>query len=197
MSDPAELEFFDGRAYRLMVTMHADTGEVRIEHQAGSDAQADTDMAMLAAEIVDQIGCAPVARAVQMIRCRAATVGDTRHHHPDTTTTSPGDPTVTAVVPLPLFTDLPDDAQHHRQRAELLAWVRMYAPALHQLAMDEVARLQLLGRLEDDRFRDLSRDLAEADPREWVERLPLVRSLARRDPLHRRILARVAVRWHR
>lgn len=197
MSDPDALEFFDGRAYRLMVTMHADTGEVRIEHQAGTDAQADTDMAMLAAEIIDQIGRAPVDRAVQMIRCRAGTVGDTRHHHPDTTT-SPGDPTVTAVVvPLQLFTDLPDDDEHRRQRAELLAWVRMHAPALHQLAMDEVARLQLLGRLEDDRFRALSRDLAEADPREWVERIPLVRSLARREPLHRRILARVAARWHR
>lgn len=52
-------EFFDARDYSLMLTVdHA--GRVEIQHQAEPDDVADRRMARLAAEIIDQIGHAPV-----------------------------------------------------------------------------------------------------------------------------------------
>lgn len=88
-----------------------------------------------------------------------------------------------------LLADLPENLPR-RQRAELLQFVREYAPALHQLAMDDVARLQLQGRLDDDAFRAAVRELVDADPREWVERQPLVRRLAADTPSLRSLVTR-------
>jgi hypothetical protein len=62
--DTGEIGYIDARPYALLVTLHADTGEVRIEHQAGDAARADADMARLAAEIIEQLGTAPVVRAL-------------------------------------------------------------------------------------------------------------------------------------
>lgn len=55
----AELEYFGAADYALMVTMTHD-GRVEIQHQAESDRVADRRMARLAAEIIDEIGVAPV-----------------------------------------------------------------------------------------------------------------------------------------
>lgn len=50
------VEILDPLEYALFVTMRADNGEVRIEHQIGDDTRAARDMARLAAEIIDEIG---------------------------------------------------------------------------------------------------------------------------------------------
>lgn len=64
------LDVLDPHEYALFVTMRADTGEVRIEHQIGDNARADRDMARLAAEIVDEIGIAAVNRELVLIHTR-------------------------------------------------------------------------------------------------------------------------------
>lgn len=53
------LAYYDGRDYALMLTVDQH-GRVEIQHQADSDQVADRRMARLAAEIIDQIGPAPV-----------------------------------------------------------------------------------------------------------------------------------------
>jgi hypothetical protein len=60
-----DLVAYEGDAYALMITMRADNREVRVEHQIGDDAQAQTDMARLAAEIIDHLGLGPVARELR------------------------------------------------------------------------------------------------------------------------------------
>lgn len=72
----AGVEVFDPRDYALVVTMHADTGEVRVQHQAGDNALADRDMARLAAEIIDQVGVAAVNRECVLIETRRAGTGE-------------------------------------------------------------------------------------------------------------------------
>lgn len=64
------LEVHDPRDYALVVSMHATTGEVRIEHQNGDDTQANRDMARLAAEVIDELGVEPVNRELVLIDVR-------------------------------------------------------------------------------------------------------------------------------
>lgn len=64
------------------------------------------------------------------------------------------------------------------QRVRLLAYLRGNAAGLQQATLDDLARRQLDDPADIDQVRAAVRGLADADPRDWVERLPLVRSLA-------------------
>lgn len=54
-AEQSGLQYLDARDYRLVVTVDHD-GDVTIEHQHGDDATARNDMALLAAQIVDELG---------------------------------------------------------------------------------------------------------------------------------------------
>lgn len=93
--------------------------------------------------------------------------------------------------------DLPLDTLSPLQRARLLAWARANAPGLHQAAMDDLARRQILGLVPDEEFRSAALALMDADPRVWVEQLPLVRALdAQAAPAPLRGLRRICG-WYR
>jgi len=83
-------------------------------------------------------------------------------------------------------------------RARVLGWLRAHAADVQQRAMDEVSRQQRRGQLTDDEFAAASRQLADVDPRTWIEERPLVRRLAAMQPrAHRPGRGILRRRWWR
>jgi hypothetical protein len=81
MTAAADLGYLDARHYQLIVTLDHN-GTATIEHQAGTDTHAHRQMAVLAAEIIDQVGAPAVARALHRADIQPADLDPHTAPHP-------------------------------------------------------------------------------------------------------------------